>query len=114
MEKIRALIKQAEKDLEVSCYDKSVSASYFAARMAAEIFLINKGIKHLPRRDDKLANTVLSQGMKEEAVKLLTLYGLRKKADYSPHVSGEHNAKLCINISKQIIKSLTRGVFPLK
>ncbi len=112
MEKVRALIKQAERDLDSSCYDKSVSASYFAARMAAEIFLLNKGIKTIPRRDDKLANTVLSQGKREEAVKLLALYGLRKKADYSPYLSTEQNARLCVHISKQVVRSLIKEIFP--
>ncbi|MGC9104788.1 MAG: hypothetical protein ACP5JF_08410 [Candidatus Methanodesulfokora sp.] len=46
-------MKEAEDDFKRGNYDKAISASYFAVRMLAEIFL-----KDLNRKDDKIANAL--------------------------------------------------------
>ena len=106
LDKVKALLYQAERDLEISCYDKCASASYFACRMMAELYLRSKGIRHLPRRDDKLANLLNNQGLKEEASSLLFLYELRKKADYGKSLTSEDEAREALITAKVFLKSL--------
>ncbi len=64
VEEANDLIRQTSKDLEISCFDKAVSAAYFSARMAVEVFLAERRLR-LPRRDDKLANLLKRQGFSD-------------------------------------------------
>jgi hypothetical protein len=59
----RRLLEEAVRDLEISCYNKAASASYFAVRMLAEETLRQLG-EHIPRRDDKLANAIKNKGLR--------------------------------------------------
>ena len=76
------LLREAVKDLEVGCYNKAASASYFTVRMRLEVLLRKRSVT-IPRRDDKLANVLKHLGYPEEAAEMLELYELRKRADYS-------------------------------
>jgi len=69
----RRLLEEAIRDLEISCYNKAASASYFAVRMLAEEILKQLG-EHIPRRDDKLANAIKSKGLRGEATAMVILY----------------------------------------
>ena len=106
LDKVKALFYQAERDLEISCYDKCISSSYFACRMMAELYLRGRGIRHLPRRDDKLANLLSNLGLKKEADSLLFLYGLRKRADYGKDLSSEDEAREAVITAKSFLRSL--------
>ncbi len=53
MNKTDALINEAEIDLRNRCFNKAVSASYFAVRKEIEL-LATKLKSSIPRRDDKL------------------------------------------------------------
>jgi HEPN domain-containing protein len=59
----RRLLEEAVRDLEISCYNKAASASYFAVRMLAEETLRQLD-EHIPRRGDKLANAIKSKGLR--------------------------------------------------
>jgi len=105
-EKARVLLKQAEADLEIGCFEKAASSAYFAARMACEVWARRRGVRDLPRRDDKLANLVRNLGRASEAESLLALYELRKKADYSPFFIEEGEAKLALEVAREVMKLL--------
>lgn len=105
-DKALLLLREAEKDLDIGCYNKAVSAAYFSARMATEIFLKSK-VKHLPRRDDKLANTLKSIGFTQLAEKLLILYEQRKKADYGEEAMSKSESVNALLHAKVILEGLT-------
>jgi hypothetical protein len=86
------------------CYNKAVSASYFAIRMIAEEILRALGEK-IPKRDDKLANAIKNKGLIREAITMASLYALRKKADYEAGISKEE-AELAVSLSIQTYRSL--------
>ncbi|MDK2384924.1 MAG: hypothetical protein QI199_09010, partial [Candidatus Korarchaeota archaeon] len=77
---------EALKDLDVGCYNKAVSASYFSVRLAAESVL--KGLK--TSKDDKIATAlerVLSKKLGEKGAKEVKnryrgLDAARKLADH--------------------------------
>jgi HEPN domain-containing protein len=100
----RRLLEEAIKDLEISCYNKATSASYFAVRMLAEEILRQLG-EQIPRRDDKLANAIKSKGLRWEATAMVILYALRKKADYEAGVTREE-AELAVKLSMEVHKYL--------
>jgi len=80
--KSQILLNEAKRDAEIGNFNKAASALYFCVRKELECVLLKLGLK-IPRRDDKLANTLKHLGYPEESQKLLRLYELRKKADYS-------------------------------
>ncbi|MEM4969681.1 MAG: HEPN domain-containing protein [Sulfolobales archaeon] len=100
----KKLLEQAIKDLEIGCYDKAVSAAYFAVRKAAEELLRSLG-EHIPRRDDKLANAVENKGLAEIADTLRMLYSYRKDADYGNGVTREI-AVICVESAKRALDIL--------
>lgn len=91
------LYREALEDIRRGCYNKAVSALYFSLRYLAERFLL-KARAPIPRRDDKLANTLDSMGLKEAALALRELYVLRVKADYRESDVGEEEAKRALEI----------------
>jgi uncharacterized protein (UPF0332 family) len=107
LDKVRSLLNQAEEDLKIACYDKCISSSYFSCRMMVEIFLRSRKVEHLPRRDDKLANLLRNQGLKEEADTLLFLYDMRKKADYGWSIAGRKDAERSLREAKSLISSIS-------
>ena len=102
-EKARVLLKQAEADLEIGCFEKAASSAYFAARMACEVWARRRGVRDLPRRDDKLANLVRNLGRASEAESLLALYELRAR---SPFFIEEGEAKLALEVAREVMKLL--------
>jgi HEPN domain-containing protein len=102
----RRLLEEAIRDLEISCYNKAASASYFAVRMLAEEILKQLG-EHIPRRDDKLANAIKNKGLRWEATAMVILYAFRKKADYEAGVTREE-AELAVKLSMEVHKLLER------
>jgi uncharacterized protein (UPF0332 family) len=105
MSKTDTLINEAEVDLKERCFNKAVSASYFAVRMEIEV-LANKLRLTVPRRDDKLINILKYLGMDELAEEAFYLYQRRKDADYGEIEIDEATATYCLNIAKKIIEKL--------
>ena len=103
-QKSKKLLEEAIKDLDIMCYNKAASASYFAIRMIAEEILRALGEK-IPKRDDKLANAIKNKGLIREAIAMASLYALRKKADYEAGISKEE-AELALSLSIQTYRSL--------
>jgi uncharacterized protein (UPF0332 family) len=106
LKRSKEILKEAEKDLEIGCFNKATSASYFSSRMAAETFLKSFN-EQIPRRDDKLANSIGNKGLKIEAELLSLLYILRKRADYGEGVS-EEEAKNAVEIAKKIVHKIEK------
>ncbi|MEM1610849.1 MAG: HEPN domain-containing protein [Sulfolobales archaeon] len=84
----KKLLEEAYKDLEIGCYNKAASASYFALRKASEALLKALG-EAIPRRDDKLTNAIKNKGLIDVAETLRYIYEIRKVADYGEGVSEE-------------------------
>jgi len=106
--KSRVLLKEATIDLEVGCYNKAVSAAYFAVRIYAESLL-----KLRTRKDDKIANAVaraLSGRHPEKAnearVKFLELFEARKIADHRPRVLSKSEAEYWVSEAKALMSAL--------
>ena len=109
MNKVDVLLREAEKDIEIGCYNKAVSACYFAVRMEIEI-LANKLRGSVPRRDDKLINLLKHLGKEELAKDAFYLYEKRKDADYSHESLDKDTALKCFTISKRIIEEIRKIV----
>ncbi len=107
---------EALKDLDVGCYNKAVSASYFSVRLAAESVL--KGLK--TSKDDKIANAlerVLSKKLGKERAKemrdrYMGLYAARKLADHRAFSFDRELASSYVKMAKElrkVILSLASG-----
>ena len=105
-EKARLLLREAEADLEAGCYNKCVSSAYFAARMVAETWLKVRGVKDLPRRDDKLANLLRNMKLRAIADGLMALYKLRKLADYSGVAASLEHAREALRLCRLVFEEL--------
>jgi len=64
MEKVDVLLEEAKNNIEAGCYDKDISACYFAVRMEVEK-LTDRLRTMIPRRDDKLINILKYMDMDE-------------------------------------------------
>ena len=64
MEKVDALLEEAKNDTEAGCYNKDISAYYFAVRMEVEK-LTDRLRTMIPRRYDKLINILKYMDMDE-------------------------------------------------
>ncbi|BCU71088.1 HEPN domain-containing protein [Stygiolobus caldivivus] len=102
MDKINILLHEAEKDIEVGCYNKAVSACYFAVRMQIEV-LANKLGSNIPRRGDKLINILKNLGKDDLAKHSLYLYERRKDADYGHESLNKDTALACLSISRRLV-----------
>jgi uncharacterized protein (UPF0332 family) len=107
MNKTYALINEAEIDLRNRCFNKAVSASYFAVRKEIEL-LATKLKSFIPRRDDKLINILKYLGKSELSEEVLYLYEKRKDADYSETEIDEETAYNCLNIAKRLIGEIRK------
>ncbi len=99
------LLEEARSDLSTGNYNKSASASYFAARMIVELFLRDRKLS-IPRRDDKLANLFENQGFEKLSDDLRRLYDVRKKADYLGISVNEYEARRSLERAENIVNSL--------
>ncbi len=102
MNKSDILLNEAEIDLKLKCFNKSVSASYFAVRKEIE-YLARKLGSTIPRRDDKLINILKHLGKDKLAEETLYLYERRKDADYGEAEIDERTAMICLDIAKRVI-----------
>jgi len=95
--KAEVLLEEAKIDLENKCFNKAVSASYFAVRLLAESFLPAL----MTTKDDKIANALFREverrSGKEKAYyirsEFLYLFNERKKADHRPDLFKEEEAR---------------------
>jgi len=94
--------------IEIGCYNKAASASYFAVRKASETLLRILG-EAVPRRDDKLANAIKYKGLTEVSEILKILYQARKEADYGEGVT-EEEARASVKMAKKAIEALERFI----
>lgn len=107
-EKSRRLEDEALEDLGIGCYDKAVSAAYFAVRLAAESKL--RGLK--TRRDDKIANAlarVLSRTLGDEGAErvrreYLALFEARKLADHRPYQFSREEAEDVVSRARKLLR----------
>ncbi len=102
------LLEEAAKDLEIGCYNKAASASYFAVRKASETLLRILG-EIIPRRDDKLANAIKYKGLTEVSEILRILYQARKEADYGEGVT-EEEARASVEMARKAIEIIKRFI----
>ncbi len=105
-EKALQLFKEAKQDYKTGNYNKTVSASYFACRMLAE-HVVEKKQKHIPKRDDKLANIFKSWGEKLVYRNLTTLYVLRVETDYGTGQMTKNMARKALNMAEKTILRLS-------
>ncbi|MDT7891957.1 MAG: HEPN domain-containing protein [Thermoproteota archaeon] len=113
MNKADTLINEAEIDIKNKCFNKAVSASYFAVRK--EIELLARSLRSaIPKKDDKLINILKYLGKEELAVQAFYLYERRKDADYSEIEINEELAVNCINIAKKLINEIRKFIPLLK
>jgi uncharacterized protein (UPF0332 family) len=92
-------MKEAEDDFKRGNYDKAISASYFAVRMLAEIFL-----KDLNRKDDKIANA-LGRALNESVRRdFMYLFEKRKEADHRDKIFRMDEAWDILNRARKLSK----------
>jgi len=89
------LYREALDDIKHGYYNKAVSALYFSLRFLAERFLLEARAP-IPRRDDKLANSLDSMGLGEAAFALREMYVLRVKADYREESVTREEAEMAL------------------
>ena len=100
------LFEEALKDLEVGCYNKAVSSSYFAVRLMAEVLL--EDLK--TTKDDKIANAVgriLGREVKEE---IMWLFEERKKADHRPFFFDKERTSLIVERASKLLSVLKEEI----
>ncbi len=108
--KSEVLLKEAWADLEGGCYNKAVSASYFAVRLLVEHYIpINTS------KDDKIANALKrrlerSVGSRAEDFRrrYLKLFQRRKIADHKPLLFSREEAEGIVREAADLIGELKR------
>lgn len=96
------LLKEAEEDLRIGCYNKAVSSAYFSVRMLTELYL--KDIK--TKRDDKLANA-LGRRLGDDIRKdFLFLFEMRKEADHRDKIFSRDEADRILRKAELIFNLL--------
>ncbi len=105
LEKAKALMDQAFKDLEMGCYDKAVSAAYFAVRMVASHLTRSRA-----RRDDKVANALANFLGDEGKIKMMALYEMRKRADYREKFTSEGEAKIVLKEANDLFNLIIEEI----
>ncbi len=109
LDKAEILLREAKEDLKHGCYNKAVSASYFAVRLFVESFL--PGL--MTRRDDKIANALFREVERKvgreraEEIKssYLFLFDLRKKADHRADTFGKE-AEEIVAIAERLMREI--------
>ncbi|MEM1658296.1 MAG: HEPN domain-containing protein [Candidatus Jordarchaeales archaeon] len=105
MAKSKVLLDEAKRDIEVGCYNKAVSAAYFALRMVVERYLDSLGAQY-SKKDDKLANTIQSLGMKDVAYAMRVLFQARKRADHGDKLFTLEEAKDLLSMAESSWKTV--------
>ncbi len=108
-EKARILMNEALRDLECGCYNKAVSAAYFAVRLLAESKLM--GLR--TRKDDKIANALyrlLLRLGEEEAEwirrSFMKLFEARKMADHTSVSFNREEAKSLVRLAMELVERI--------
>jgi len=109
LDKAEILLREAKEDLKHECYNKAVSASYFAVRLFVESFL--PGL--MTRRDDKVANALFREierrtgREKAEEIKsnYLFLFDQRKKADHRADIFGKE-AEEIVAMAERLMREI--------
>ena len=87
LKKAKILIDEAEKDLSIGCFNKSVSASWFAVEALLRAIVLFKR-KPMPERPNKLISQIHRMihtdypHLKYLVPKICSLYEHRKRADH--------------------------------
>ncbi len=92
------LLKEAEEDLRIGCYDKAVSSAYFSVRMLVELYL--RGVK--TRKDDKLANALGRKLGDHYRKELMFLFEMRKEADHRDKIFSREEADEILRRARRI------------
>lgn len=114
LDKAEVLIREALEDLKNGCYNKAVSASYFAARLLTEHFIPNL----MTTKDDKIANALFREALRrsseERATEIrriyLFLFSERKRADHREDIFSEEEAKTVVNLAVSLMREI-REIF---
>ncbi len=87
LKKARVMLNEAEKDLGNGCYNKAVSASWFAVEALLRAIVLRKG-KPVPERPNRLISLIhriirLEHPDKKHLIPIISsLYEKRKRADH--------------------------------
>ncbi len=106
LDKSASLLREAEVDLKVGCFNKAVSAAYFSVRMAAEAFLLGMRTK----KDDKIARGLKrlltpilgGEGAEEVRLSFLQLFDMRKAADHRPTKMTREDAEFAVGRAREL------------
>ncbi|MGB9631323.1 MAG: HEPN domain-containing protein [Candidatus Methanodesulfokora sp.] len=108
--KAEVLIKEAMEDLNHGCYNKAVSASYFAIRLLTEHFIPNL----TTTKDDKIANALFREverrvnrrKAEEMRYTYLFLFSERKRADHRADLFEKEEAKTIVEKAVSFMEEL--------
>ena len=113
IEKSRVLLIEAEKDFENECYNKTVSASWFALETFIRGILLIYG-KPVPERTGALIAKI-QKLIKERTTfslefltKLHVIYEKRKRADHREKIFQREEAEKTLTEAKEIYRKLNR------
>jgi len=106
MKKGDSLLKEANIDIINNCFNKAVSAYYFAVEAYANaIFLVKKQKTRGFRSRVAIIRNIFGD---ETMRKFEKLHDLRRKADHEEHIMNKENANEAKNLSKELINKFRR------
>ena len=111
LKKAKILIDEAEKDLSIGCFNKSVSASWFAVEALLRAIVLFKR-KPMPERPNKLISQIHRMihtdypHLKYLVPKICSLYEHRKRADHHEITFDSAQAAKIFKRSKRIFQEL--------
>ena len=111
LEKSIVLIEEARKDLEIGCYNKAISASWFAIEILLRALLLFLG-KPMMERSGALIGQVQRifshsyPDYKSLLPKIHSIYEKRKRADHREIIYGRKEAEEVVKAAKEIIQRI--------
>ena len=116
LKKAKILLEEARKDLISGCYNKAVSASWFAVENLLRAFLLRRG-KVPPERPNKLISIIHKMLYEEYPDKrhlipeISSLYEKRKRADHRDTFFDYSQADKAFRQAMKIFESIEEILF---
>ncbi len=111
LRKAKIMLKEAEEDLNIGCYNKAVSASWFAVESLLRAIVLKKR-KPMPERPNKLISLIHRLLYTEHPDKkhlahiISSLYEKRKRADHRETLFNRIHAMKSLSQAESIYNEL--------
>ena len=115
LRKSTILLNEAKKDLEIGCYNKAISASWFAieAILRALLLFLRKPMMERPGALIGQIQRIFNHTYPDYKFllpQIHSIYEKRKRADHRETLYGEKDAELVVRAAEEIISNISNKI----